>query len=234
MSDAVREEGIVAWNYRSTVEASAAAPRERIPVSVSVGRIGSGDVSQDVGGVAGALRLLPLLSFAAPPIVFINSVPGDISGCVPIKPGELQRIIAQEAMKAGVFDTVSMSDEASDFEITGDVNLRLDMYRHMGGLGMAYTLSAVGELLLPGDFEAFSCRAHLQVTCRESGKTVLSKDYEARTGWHCWWLYNSTRIWECYGQDVFPQVVEAFLNDVKAVPADAWEEARGERTAAAR
>jgi len=225
MSSAVRTDGFVGWNYRSAVAQTDAQSQTRIPVSIQIESLDHGPASVDMGMPGGILRVVPILSLISSPFVYVNSVPdGKSLGLTEIrlKTNELEGILAGEITKADLFEKATVGGTDGDFLIKGDVALRFEMQRHFSGLGILY-IALLPALLLPADAETFKCEAHFEIVSTRSNTTVLSKDYVAKSRWQCW-IYNQPRIWESYGDEVFPKIVDSLLADMKALPRSAWDQ----------
>lgn len=222
MSNAVRTNGIVAWNYRSIISTAPAHDHDQIPLSVHIGDFEQSPPSTDLGMPGGMLRLVPILSLASSPFEYVNGIPDEWGSRVDLRSGELEKILVEEISKSGLFKEVRSGGTGGDYKITGRVNLYFKMQRHFGGLGILY-FGVLPMLLLPCDAEHFKCEAHFDVASAKSKIVVLSRDYVAESRWQLWPFYNQTRMWQCYGGEVFPKIVESFIADMRALPRSSWD-----------
>lgn len=227
------EMGAVKWSYESRIKPIADAAG-RLPVTVSVQDIRS-DAPVASSSAIGLFSLLPVLSFAtlaapSPHWVNVNDADfaqgGDAWSKGGIRRWEIADILARELQHSGIAKKAYLARDNADgdYLVQGSANFVHNRYPHYSGFGgIAYSMGILPVFTLPMWSEELMCDAHFEVVSRKTRTTVFSKDYHAQTNFFVGLLYSGDdRIWSAYGKEVFPQVVEQFVSDLKALPASAW------------
>ncbi len=149
----------------------------------------------------------------------ISASPGDEK-----KAGELEEILKQEIQKSGLVRDVSLTQggKRSDFEIRGKVNLIHNLYLHTSGLGILY-IGLLPMFTLPSSSQESACEAHFDVVSTKDNRVLLSKDYYAKARYADGPVYRGIEksLW-AYGEEVFPEIVQEFVEDMQSLPRDAW------------
>jgi hypothetical protein len=225
------QKGIVAWSYESRIAPSNGNTDQRT-ISIVVQDIQSEAPSMS-GRAMAIFAMLPVLSLSTLAVPFhqvnINEAELDTGGNAwkgGIRRWEIAEILEQELRKSGIAKKVVLAREnsAADYEVRGSVNFVDISYGHFSGFGaFVYFISLFPIVTLPEGSEEMLCDAHFEVVSRDNKTLILSKDYHAETSFHLGTVYSSyERSWSGYGKEVFPQIVERFIGDLKALPKSAW------------
>ncbi len=223
------EKGMVAWSYESRIAQGAAG---QIPVSLRVADLKSDPPDSRTSGtvVLGLIPLISLANLSTPTHTHTNvNIAEMVQGGDAWKKGglrqwEVEEILRQEIRKSGLANEVFLArdNKGGDFEIKGSVNFVRNEHTHVSGFGILY-IAVVPMLVFPLSTQEINGTAHFDVVSAGNGRTVLSKDYTARTRYVDGIAYSSDeRGWAAYGREVFPQIVEQFIADLKALPRAAW------------
>ncbi len=228
------QKGIVAWSYESRI-APAYGNTGQMPVSIVVQDIQSEAPSESHSAMA-LVVLFPVLSLSTLAVPFhvvnVNEAELDTGGNAwkegGIRRWEIAEILEQELRKSGIAKKVVLAraNNAGDYEVRGSVKFVDNRYGHFSGFGaFLYFVSLFPIVTLPEGSEEMLCDAHFEVVSRENKISILSKDYHAETSFLLGTVYSSyERSWSGHGKEVFPQIVERFIGDLKALPKSAWSQ----------
>jgi hypothetical protein len=219
--------GIVACCYESKIGPADGSTR-KIPVSLSISAFRNDPQESHVSGGAIALAFIPLISLAnlaSPSATSVNFVSDGGPNKGVIKKGEVEQILKQEIRKSGLVRNVSLARENknADYEIRGSVNFKHNRYVHNSGLGILY-IAVLPMFTLPSASWEALCTAHFDVVSKKTGAVVLSKDYSASRSYAMGLVYGGVnKSMAAFGKEVFPEVVEEFIADMRALPKNAWK-----------
>ncbi len=224
-----KEKGIVAWSYQTQIsqthEAGPNAPQ------LIVGDLQTGPPEIDASVGHNALKAFPILSLMGKPVTANNSIyPLPSQG---VGQWELERILAEELGKAGLFGKVTQGESGKGYLLAGTVDFKTNYYMHHSGMGsILYVFSLVGVLFLPDASMEVLCNAHFDLLAPDGKTVVFTKDYQGRSKYFTGIVYNNlSRHETAYGGEVFPQVVAQLVEDLKALPEMAWVEGTTESAA---
>jgi len=212
---AAKEQGIIAWNYKPAVETERRPAKSTPKLTINDLQTAPPSIDAKVGN--NALKLLPILSLAAKPDIFHNSLFGLPNQGV--NQWEVEKLLADELKKSGLFSKVTTSDSNKGYRLKGSVNFESRWHFHSSGLGsLLYAFSLIGVLALPDSTWEIICNAHFDLL-DSNNRTVLSKDYQGRSKYLTGALYgNNARFQTAYGAEVLPQVVKQLVTDMQALP----------------
>jgi hypothetical protein len=220
--------GIVACCYESKIGPADGSTSRKIPVSLRISAFHNDPEESHVSGGAIALAFIPLISLAnlaSPSATSVNFVSDGGPNKGVIKKGEVEQILKQEIRKSGLVRDVSLARESknADYEIRGSVNFKHNRYVHNSGLGILY-IAVLPMFTLPSASWEALCMAHFDVVSKKTGAVVLSKDYSARRSYAMGLVYDGVnKSMAAFGKEVFPEVVEKFIADMRAMPKNAWK-----------
>jgi hypothetical protein len=221
MSPAVRRNGFVKWNYESVIPQIQKA-HKKMPVSITIDDLTHAPSEWDMNLPGGILRVVPIACLMSPPISYENCTHDPMGTQINLKHNEVEHILCDELTQAGLFKDVSVDNLHSDFKVTGKIDFEYDMNVHMSGLGVLYPLLVVPVVALPHSKLDYVCKAHLQVISTKTGAVVFSNKYEKESHQQWWPLCTQARLWKPFGEEVFPQIVSAFLTDIQNTPKSSW------------
>lgn len=169
------------------------------------------------------IKLVPGLSLI--PIVdrtCINSRPYPAFKNIILQQGELEEILVSEMRNTGMFNEVGSRDTLGDYEVKGKVNFSVENYTHYSGLGFIY-IAPLWTFLLPMGTDHYTCEAHFEVISVKDNKVILSKDYKSsiKKDIKLFGPIDNYNIYDdevsniVLGEQIFPNVVRDFINDVK-------------------
>lgn len=213
----VKEKGIVGYSYESRIPAADHSVQP-LAVSMRVSELEKDPPKQDLLPASVCLAFIPIASLANPPAVRTNTLMRQ-----DIKPHEVEKILAAEIKKSGIAKEVTVGKGTGDFTVRGRINFVQKAYAHTSGFGILY-ITILPILFLPVGTVESRCDAHLEVVS-PGKKTILAKDYTAQTKHREGLLYDNTAetILPAYGKELFPQIVEQFIADMRALPKSAWK-----------
>jgi hypothetical protein len=139
------------------------------------------------------------------------------------KAGEMEEILVSELNNTGIFNEVGSTGIHGDYELKSRVDFTIDENVHLCGLGIFYG-ALLPEMILPFATDRFTCQAHFEVISTKDHAVVFSRDYVSETYKVVGLLsqsYDYNNIQHSarsmvLGQEIFPEVIRNFINDMKA------------------
>jgi hypothetical protein len=161
------------------------------------------------------LEIFPVLSFFA-----VWRMENRV-GKYKITQADIRQLIAGDLQRSGLSLHTDSTDRTGKAGFTVRTTFQLLVKRriHCGGFG---AVVGIGPLLLfPMKTDRFQVKASFEVVAAGTGKIVFSKEYRS-TLRKTEWIYNLGSAESNLPRTVLPEIIGRFVNDVRALPAETW------------
>ena len=212
MPAAIGTRGIVACCYRPLTAAVTPAPPSAPTLRVADFEHAPPETHTALGWMVTAF--VPVVGLVNPPVGTARNAlhyPDD-SSATGFQTGELERIVADEIRRSGLFSHVEYGGPAADVELRGTIDLHRAIYTHLSGLG--FLIGSPWFLWLPLETVDDSCAASFSLVSRD-GVPLFERTYAVRARTRIG-VANEDDEWANYGRALFPRLVTALLHDLAA------------------